>query len=113
MLGRVADQLYWMGRYSERTENLARILDVADRMTLTPQPDETRRSAWASALEVAGAVNSTDPNFELPTAHRWSFEWSRPTSRIEGPRIVPVPYLKEAPRTFRDTEYGEGALVAA
>lgn len=55
MLGRVADQLYWMGRYSERTENLARILDVADRMTLTPQPDETRQSAWASALEVAGA----------------------------------------------------------
>lgn len=55
MLGRVADQLYWMGRYSERTENMARILDVADRMTLTPQPDETRQSAWSSALEVAGA----------------------------------------------------------
>lgn len=56
MLGRVADQLYWMGRYSERTENTARILDVADRMTLTPQPDETRQSAWMSALEVAGAL---------------------------------------------------------
>ena len=56
MLGRVADQLYWMGRYSERTENMARILDVADRMTLTPQSDETRQSAWMSALEVAGAL---------------------------------------------------------
>jgi uncharacterized alpha-E superfamily protein len=60
MLGRVADQLYWMGRYSERTENLARILDVADRMTLTPQPDETRQSAWSSALEVAGAHHGYD-----------------------------------------------------
>ena len=55
MLGRVADQLYWMARYSERTENMARIIDVADRMTLTPQTDETRQSAWVSALEVAGA----------------------------------------------------------
>ena len=55
MLGRVADQLYWMARYSERTENMARIIDVADRMTLTPQTDETRLSAWVSALEVAGA----------------------------------------------------------
>lgn len=55
MLGRVADQLYWMARYSERAENMARILDVADRMTLTPQTEETRDSAWFSALEVAGA----------------------------------------------------------
>ena len=57
MLGRVADQLYWMARYSERTENMALIIDVANRMTLTPQDDETRQSAWVSALEVAGAVN--------------------------------------------------------
>ena len=57
MLGRVADQLYWMARYSERTENMARIIDVANRMTLTPQDDETRQSAWVSALGVAGAVN--------------------------------------------------------
>lgn len=57
MLGRVADQLYWMARYSERTDNMARIIDVANRMTLTPQDDETRQSAWVSALKVAGAVN--------------------------------------------------------
>lgn len=57
MLGRVADQLYWMGRYSERTESMARIIDVADRMTLTPQSEETRQSAWTSALEVAGALD--------------------------------------------------------
>ena len=55
MLGRVADQLYWMARYSERAENMARILDVADRMSLTPQDDNTRITAWYSALEVAGA----------------------------------------------------------
>lgn len=55
MLGRVADQMYWMARYSERAESMARILDVADRMALTPQDESTRTSAWFSALEVAGA----------------------------------------------------------
>lgn len=60
MLGRVAGQLYWMARYSERAENMARILDVADRMTLTPQTDQTRESAWFSALEVAGSHAAYD-----------------------------------------------------
>ena len=54
MLSRVADQLYWMARYSERAENMARILDVADRMTLIPQPAAAQELAWRSALEVAG-----------------------------------------------------------
>ncbi len=60
MLGRVADQLYWMMRYSERAENMARILDVADRMTLTPQDQKTQASAWFSVLEVAGALAGYD-----------------------------------------------------
>lgn len=60
MLGSVADQLYWMARYSERAENMARIIDVADRLTLTPQEEETRQSAWISALEVAGATAGYD-----------------------------------------------------
>lgn len=69
MLGRVADQLYWMARYSERAENMARIIDVADRLTLTPQQEETRKSAWFSALEVAGARAGYDEKHgDLKTA---------------------------------------------
>jgi len=70
MLGRVADQLYWMARYSERAENMARIIDVADRLTLTPQEEETRRTAWLSALEVAGATAGYDEKHgDLSTAN--------------------------------------------
>src|SRR5580704_15432093 len=29
MLSRVADNLYWMARYLERTENIARLVDVS------------------------------------------------------------------------------------
>ncbi len=54
MLSRVADQLYWMARYSERAENMTRILDMADRMALIPQPAAAQELAWGSALEVAG-----------------------------------------------------------
>lgn len=61
MLSRIADHLYWLARYSERAENMARILDVADRMTLIPQPATARDSAWRSALEVAGAAGGLGP----------------------------------------------------
>jgi uncharacterized alpha-E superfamily protein len=54
MLGRIADSLYWMARYSERAESTARILDVGYRMTLMPQDAATRASVWSSTLEIAG-----------------------------------------------------------
>src|SRR5687767_11709057 len=34
MLSRVADALYWMGRYAERAEHAARVLGVAQNMQL-------------------------------------------------------------------------------
>jgi len=37
MLSRTADHLYWLARYTERAENLARLLDVSYQMSLVPQ----------------------------------------------------------------------------
>ncbi|MBB3103644.1 alpha-E domain-containing protein [Azomonas macrocytogenes] len=37
MLSRTADDLYWMSRYLERAENLARTLDVSYSLSLMPQ----------------------------------------------------------------------------
>ena len=54
MLGRTADQLYWVARYTERAENMARLLDVSHRMSLMLPPGPAQISVWASALEVAG-----------------------------------------------------------
>lgn len=39
MLSRTAADLYWMSRYLERAENLARILDVSYSLSLMPQDD--------------------------------------------------------------------------
>ena len=35
LLGRVANGLYWMNRYIERAENMARLVDAGLRMALT------------------------------------------------------------------------------
>ena len=39
MLSRTAADLYWMARYLERAENMARMLDVSFSLSLMPQDD--------------------------------------------------------------------------
>ena len=50
MLSRVAAQLYWMSRYLERAENMARILDVGQSLALLSSQNGPREAAEA-ALE--------------------------------------------------------------
>ena len=54
MLARAADNLYWMARYMERAENMARMLDVSWRMSLLPTGSDPQRMQWEPALIVAG-----------------------------------------------------------
>ena len=53
MLSRTADHLYWMSRYTERAENLARMLDVNYQMSLLPQSAQTIERGWAALLEIS------------------------------------------------------------
>jgi uncharacterized alpha-E superfamily protein len=52
MLSRVAESLYWLGRYIERAENNSRILDVNLQLTLDNENsgDEAERLAWEPIL---------------------------------------------------------------
>jgi uncharacterized alpha-E superfamily protein len=54
MLSRTADHLYWMARYTERAENLARMLDVTQRMSLLHGGQAGDVSPWTAALVIAG-----------------------------------------------------------
>src|SRR5215831_485839 len=54
MLSRTADHLYWMGRYIERAENLARMLEVNQSMALLPRTPETEEQAWIATLTIIG-----------------------------------------------------------
>jgi uncharacterized alpha-E superfamily protein len=50
MLGRTASSLYWMSRYMERAENMARLLEVGHRISLMPGAIEGHRDEWRSTL---------------------------------------------------------------
>lgn len=52
MLSRVADAIYWMARYVERAENLARFVDVTLNMTLD-QPVGIKQQ-WAPLVNATG-----------------------------------------------------------
>ena len=52
MLSRTADHLFWMARYMERAENLARMLEVNYRMALLPQSRAEADDQWVALLKI-------------------------------------------------------------
>ncbi len=58
MLSRTADNLYWLSRYVERAEYLARILDVTQRMTALPLTYVGSTNEWETAVATAGCTHA-------------------------------------------------------
>lgn len=50
MLSRTADQLYWMSRYIERAESLARLVDAHNRMSPLPHSADTLAQSLPSTM---------------------------------------------------------------
>ena len=63
MLSRTADHLYWMARYIERAENMARVLDVTYNMSLVPNAAESEAALWLPALEISGNVEAYERDY--------------------------------------------------
>jgi uncharacterized alpha-E superfamily protein len=68
MLGRTAAALYWMSRYVERAENMARLLEVGYRISLMPGAIEGHRDEWRSTLVSAASDLTFDKCHEQVTA---------------------------------------------
>ncbi|MSR56388.1 MAG: alpha-E domain-containing protein [Planctomycetaceae bacterium] len=60
MLSRVANSIYWMSRYLERAENVARFIDV--NLNLTLDLGEGIRQQWEPLVSISG---------DLATFHQW------------------------------------------
>ncbi|KQX34965.1 A alpha-helical domain with a conserved ER moti [Devosia sp. Root436] len=84
MLGRTAQNLFWLSRYVERAENMARLLEVGYRMSLT-----SRREGGASehlmSMMQAAEVNEDFVKKERPAdvdtvAHFMMFDPDNPSS---------------------------------
>ena len=56
MLSRTADNLYWLSRYIERAEYLARILDATQRLSALPLAYVGTSNEWESAVATAGCA---------------------------------------------------------
>ncbi len=58
MLSRTADNLYWLARYVERAEYLARILETTQRLTALPLAYVGESNEWVTAVATAGCSNA-------------------------------------------------------
>ena len=56
MLSRTAESLYWLARYVERAEYLARILEATQRLTAMPLAYVGETNEWESAVATAGCA---------------------------------------------------------
>lgn len=68
MLSRTADHIYWMARYIERAENLARMLDVNNRMSLMPQSEHEVERLWLATLDSIGLLEAYHQRYDEVSA---------------------------------------------
>jgi uncharacterized alpha-E superfamily protein len=67
MLSRTADNLYWLARYVERAEYLARILDATQRLTALPLAYVGESNEWETAVATAGCAGAFFANYDEAT----------------------------------------------
>ncbi len=65
MLSRVADSIYWLSRYLERAENIARILDVNIQMTL--DLPSSFQEQWAPLVQITAEDEFFAEHYGKPT----------------------------------------------
>ncbi len=56
MLSRTADNLFWLARYMERADFVARIVEATQRLAALPKSYAETGTEWESALEASGAA---------------------------------------------------------
>jgi uncharacterized alpha-E superfamily protein len=84
VLPRIAGNLYWIGRYVERADFLALLLDATLRLSALPTTHGGDPTAWPGALAVAGvaeafAATHGEPG-EVAVAHYLAVEASNPSA---------------------------------
>ena len=65
MLSRVADSIYWMSRYVERAENIARAIDVNYNLALDLGPEMGNH--WGPLISTTGDHEAFYARYELPS----------------------------------------------
>ncbi|MEO1563561.1 MAG: alpha-E domain-containing protein [Pseudomonadota bacterium] len=64
MLSRTAEGLFWLSRYVERMENIARLIDAGRRLDALPSRPDAPHSEWTSIVIASGCSESFPHNLE-------------------------------------------------
>lgn len=64
MLGRTANDLFWLSRYVERAENMARLIEVGYRIAMLPREGDPSHQEWRSTLESAGCAHGYSAKYD-------------------------------------------------
>lgn len=92
MLSSTADKLFWMARYTERAENLARMLDVNYRMSLFPQGPQGLTQGWNALLAISDLLGEFNKRYAETTPENavafFVFDYTNPSSLISCWRAV-------------------------
>lgn len=67
MLSRTADSLYWLSRYVERAEYLARILQATQRLVTVPLEDAGSTNEWESVVSTASCAQAFFAHYDEAT----------------------------------------------
>ena len=102
MLARTADHLYWMARFIERAESLARILDAHYRHSLLPHAPEVVARDWRATLNSLGIYEQYLSRHE--TLHPASaFDFLTFDKEHEGSILSCLWHARENARSVRGT----------
>jgi uncharacterized alpha-E superfamily protein len=82
MLARVADSLYWMGRYIERAEHTARLIAVKLESMIEQSPEEADASWHRVVAALTGEEAPSNDAFEVTKA--LAFDRTNPSSLISS-----------------------------
>lgn len=116
MLSRTASDLYWMSRYLERAENLARMLDISYSLSLMPQDGRgDGLHELAMPLLITGTLDDyLERHGELHAERLLHFSpWMRPIRPASTAASVPrgpvlTRYVAESPPTCGKTSTRPG-----
>lgn len=83
MLSRAANSVYWMNRYIERAENVARFIDV--NLHLTLDLGDTMKEQWGPLVDTTGDRAAFEKRYGVPTRES---VWDFLTFDLENPNSI-------------------------
>jgi len=98
MLSRVAERVYWMARYAERAENIARIINVYSNLLLD-LPKNTS-IGWHSLVQITGSEQEFGERFS-EDSERNIIKFLLADKQYTGSLINSLSYARENARTIR------------